>query len=221
MLVAVHQFLLSSRRSAYCRWALSLGKVTLVGLLSWLHVTSPSAAYVSICHLAFSWLWEVELYTQPCFRRMTWTGQTADKAKSLSKSELGENTPPHPSKSASVSAEQPVPKSKCCHELSCLEMLSPAWSGCEICPPRRREEDGLLPAAEGREGHCLSCQVEEHVQLLMWLSVNDWNWTCCNSILLQVKGFHISHLESKWVVLPLLPDRSYLLLLESQGDAGL
>jgi len=60
--------------------------------------------------------------------------------------------------------------------------------------------------------------MEERTQLSMWLSVN---WTCCNALLLQVKGFHISHLESKWVVLPLLPDRSYLLLLESQGDAGL
>lgn len=96
---------------------------------------------------------------------------------------------------------------------------------CEIrrdfCPPRRREEERPLPAAEGGEGRCLSCKVEEYMQLLMWLLVNDWNRTCCNSILLQVKGFHISHLESNWVVWPLLPDRSYLLLLESQGDAGL
>lgn len=83
---------------------------------SWLAVLV--ACYISICCLClhlppgFSWLWEVELYTQPCFRRMTWTCQTADKAKSLSKSALGENTPPHPSKFASVSAEQPVPQSK-------------------------------------------------------------------------------------------------------------
>lgn len=92
----------------------------------------------------------------------------------------------------------------------------------DFCPPQgREEEERPPPAAEGREGHCLSHQVEEHVQLLMWLSVNDWNRTCCNSILLQVKGFHISHSESKWVVLPPLPDNFYLLLLKSQGDAGL
>lgn len=57
----------------------------------------------TICHLASSWLWEVEIHTQPCFRRMTWTCQTADKAKNLNKSELGENTPPHPSKFAFIS----------------------------------------------------------------------------------------------------------------------
>lgn len=168
MLVAVHQFLLSSRRSAYCRWALSLGKVTLVGLLSWLHVTSPSAAYVSICHLAFSWLWEVELYTQPCFRRMTWTCQTADKAKSLSKSELGDNTPPHPSKFASVSAEQPVPKS---NVVPCLERL---WNmpttekgGRRASPCCREKGRTLLVMPGGRACAAVDVAVGEWLELDM------------------------------------------------------
>lgn len=103
--------------------------------------------------------------------------------------------------------------------------MSPAQGGlCEICRdfclPRRREAERPLPAVEGGAGHCLSRQVEEHMQLLVWLLLNDWNQTCCNSVLLQVKGFHIGHLESKRVVLPPLSDRSYLLLL-SQRDAGL
>lgn len=43
----------------------------------------------------------------------------------------------------------------------------------DFCLPQRREEERPLPAAMGREGHCLPCQVEKHVQLLIWLSVND------------------------------------------------
>lgn len=67
-----------------------------------------------------------------------------------------------------------------------------------------------------REGHCVLYQVEEHMQLFVWLVVKDGKRTCCNSILLQVKGFCINHLESKWAVLPLVPDCFCLLLLESQ-----
>lgn len=157
----------------------SLGRGTLAALLSRLDVTSPSAAYVSICHLAFILLWEVEICTQPCFRRMTWTCQTADKAKNLSKSELGENTPPHPSKFPFIS----VLRTAHTHisMLSWIILLGgavPCTEGlCEMvrdfCLPQRRKEERPLPGVRAREGHCLPCQVEKHMQLLMWLSVND------------------------------------------------
>lgn len=85
----------------------------------------------------------------------------------------------------------------------------------DCSPPQRREEERPLPAAAGGKGTVLY-QVEEHMQLFVWLAVKDGNRTCCNSILLQVKGFRINHLESKWVLLPLVPDCFCLLLLESQ-----
>lgn len=148
MLVAVRPFLLSSRRSAHCRWASSLGRGALTGLLSWLDVTSPSAAYVSICHLAFSRLWEVEIRTQPCFRRMTWTCQTADKAKNLSMSEFGENTPPQPSKFAFISV-----LGTAVTQVSTLSLNYLACKGCPLYWGAVWNVQGFWPATEkgGRE----------------------------------------------------------------------
>lgn len=76
-----------------------------------------------------------------------------------------------------------VPKSKCSHEL-CVER--PREIGRDCCC---RREGRRSSTAEGGEGHRLSGQVEEHMQLVMWLLLSDGNRTCCNSRLLQVKGF--------------------------------
>lgn len=163
MLVAVHLFLLSSRRSAHCRWAWSLGRGTLAGLLSWLDVTSPSAACASICHLAFILLWEVEICTQPCFRRMTWTCQTADKAKNLSKSW--------------VRGEQPSPPLQICFHLSAENSPYPRLNAVMIYPAGRCcplhwgavwNVQGFLPAAEKEGGEASAwCQGEGRTLLAM------------------------------------------------------
>lgn len=76
-----------------------------------------------------------------------------------------------------------VPKWKCSHEL-CVERPREIRRDC-CC----RREGRRSSAAEGGEGHRLSGQVEEHMQLVMWLLLSDGNRTCCNSRLLQVKGF--------------------------------
>lgn len=131
------------------------------GWMSHFHLLLTS----SICHLAFNWLWEVEACTQPCFRRMTWTCQTADKAKDLSKSELGENTPPHPSKFAFIPvvrtahARVSVPSSIILlGGYFCLEVLSPALRGCVKCAgifARNREGSKRpLPVMEGKDTAC-------------------------------------------------------------------
>lgn len=123
-----------------------------------------------------SWLWEVESGTQHCLRRTSWACQAAAKAK---KSRKSENT--HPMWLPSLL--RTVPKLKCSHEL-CME--KPREIGRDCCC---RREGRRSSTAEGGEGHCLSGQVEEHMQLVMWLLLSDGNRTCCNSRLLQVKGF--------------------------------
>lgn len=80
---------------------MSLDKGTLLGLLSWLEVISPSAAYVSICLLALG-----DGVMHPTLFEELARLQT--KQKNLSKSEL-ENTPPHPFRFISVSALRTAP----------------------------------------------------------------------------------------------------------------
>lgn len=178
MPVAVRPFLLSSRCSARCRWASSLGEEHWLpccrGWMLHFHLLLMS----SICHLAFNWLWEVEAHTQPCFRRMTWTCQTADKAKKP--------------KQVWVRGEHPSLPLQICFYLSAENSPYPslstvmnylAWRCCLLHWGSVWNVQGFLPVTEkgvreasacmGRGGRCLPCQVEKHVQLLMWLLVND------------------------------------------------